>query len=85
MEQIPEPTIRRFARYLRLLDELSGQGEEMISSADFAQLAKASPSQIRRDLLALGALGLRGSGYPIRNVARELRRALSVDTTSPPI
>ena len=51
----------------------------MISSADFAQIAQASPSQIRRDLLALGALGSRGSGYPIQDVIRELRRALSVD------
>ena len=79
MKQIPEPTIRRFARYLRLLDELSGQGEEIISSTNFAKFANASPAQIRQDLLVLGALGSRGSGYPIQNVIRELRRALSVD------
>ena len=79
MKQIPEPTIRRFSLYLRLLDELSHQGEEIISSADLAHIAKASPPQIRRDLLALGALGSRGTGYPIQEVARELRTALRVD------
>lgn len=83
MKLVPEPTIRRFARYLRLLDQLSDRGENTISSTALAQIAKASPSQIRRDLLALGALGTRGSGYPIHSVARELRKALGVDGVRP--
>ena len=78
MKHIPEPTIRRFSLYLRLLDDLSRQGHSIISSADLAQIAKASPPQIRRDLLELGSLGSPGFGYPISNVSTALRRALGL-------
>lgn len=83
MKFVSEPSIRRLARYLRIFDELKQRGEESISSSELGQIAGATAAQVRRDLLALGGLGRRGTGYPVSDVARELGRWLAVSRTRP--
>jgi redox-sensing transcriptional repressor len=75
---VSEISIRRLLRYLRLLEALADLQVEKTSSSELSILAGASPSQVRRDLLFLGGLGKRGSGYDVTGLINKLRDALKL-------
>lgn len=62
---IPEATIARMPRYLRVLTELSDRGLDTVSSDELAAAAGVRPAQLRKDLSLLGSYGIRGVGYDV--------------------
>ncbi len=69
---------QRLSLYLRSLDSLARSGGTA-SSQDLAQTVGVSAAQVRRDLAALGHLGLRGVGYEATGLAVAIRKTLGID------
>ena len=72
----PEPTIRRYPSYLRVIRELMSDGEENISSAVIAERLGLDPVLTRKDLAMAGVPGRPRRGYPARKLADAIVRAL---------
>jgi len=77
--KLPEVTVYRLALYLRVLARLSREGREVIRSEELARLCGVSAAQLRKDLSFIGTFGVRGVGYQVRSLERELRRILGRD------
>ncbi len=50
-----------------------------ISSSEIARLTGINSFQVRKDLAYFGQFGLRGTGYPIRELHQELKKILGLD------
>lgn len=72
-EKVPEFTTERLSVYMRCLDVLLETGVEYASSQQLADQFHLNSAQIRKDLAYFGQFGVRGVGYP----ARELRNRLA--------
>jgi redox-sensing transcriptional repressor len=80
-EHIPRATIQRLAIYIQVLENLSREGSEVISSELLARACSVNPSQIRKDLAYFGEFGVRGVGYHIRDLISAIKQSLGVDRT----
>ena len=78
-EQISELTTSRLSVYLRFLNELDGKGVKTVSSKMLAEQFGLSAALIRKDLSNFGDLGVRGGGYVVEDLRRELRSILGLD------
>ena len=78
-EKISELTTSRLSLYLRCLDELAGEGVERISSKAMAEQFALNSAQIRKDLAYFGEFGVRGVGYSINDLRRQLRQILGLN------
>ena len=78
-EQISEPTTSRLSLYLRFLNELDGRGVKTVSSKMLAEQFGLNAALIRKDLSNFGDLGVRGVGYIVEDLRRELRSILGLD------
>ena len=78
-EQISEPTTSRLSLYLRFLNELDGKGVRTVSSKMLAEQFGLNAALIRKDLSNFGDLGVRGVGYVVEDLRRELRSILGLD------
>lgn len=78
-EQISEPTTSRLSLYLRFLNELDGRGVKTVSSRMLAEQFGLNAALIRKDLSHFGDLGVRGVGYVVEDLRRELRSILGLD------
>jgi redox-sensing transcriptional repressor len=78
-EQVSELTTNRLSIYLRCLTELETAGTETISSQDLAERFKLNAAQIRKDLACFGEFGVRGVGYYVKDLRRDLRHILGLD------
>lgn len=76
--RLSRATAQRLSLYLRSLDALA-HSEATVSSRDLAKTVGVSAAQVRRDLAALGHLGLRGIGYEVGGLATAIRRTLGID------
>lgn len=79
-EKISELTTSRLSLYLRCLDELASEGVERISSKAMAEQFALNSAQIRKDLAYFGEFGVRGVGYSVNDLRRQLRQILGLDT-----
>ena len=77
--RIPDETVRRLPVYLRGLSFLAGQGKTSISSKDLAELVGAHPWQIRKDFSYFGDFGIRGVGYEVGNLSKQIKKILKLD------
>ncbi len=77
--KLPEVTVYRLALYLRVLERLAREGREIVRSEELARLCGVSSAQLRKDLSYIGTFGVRGVGYQVRSLERELRRILGRD------
>ncbi len=77
--KLPEVTVYRLALYLRVLEKLTREGREIVRSEELARLCGVSSAQLRKDLSYLGTFGVRGVGYQVRSLERQLRRILGRD------
>jgi redox-sensing transcriptional repressor len=77
--KIPDETIRRLPLYLRGLLFMSGQGRRSISSKDLADLIGVNPWQIRKDFSYFGDFGVRGVGYQVDNLSKQIKKILKLD------
>ncbi len=71
--------VNRLSVYLRSLRQLEAQGIARISSEQFAQRFHLSPTQVRKDLALFGEFGVRGVGYDVARLARQLSELLNLD------
>lgn len=78
MDKISESTIRRLSGYLRVLDDLVQQHEEIASSKELADRTGVTSAQVRKDLSHFGTFGRRGYGYEVESLRAEIRGILGV-------
>ncbi|MCD6282265.1 redox-sensing transcriptional repressor Rex [bacterium] len=77
--EIPYSTIVRLAQYLRILERLQTVGTGKISSNELAREAKVNSFLVRKDLSYFGEFGVRGVGYEIKSLIREVRKILGLN------
>lgn len=77
-KKIANAVIRRLPRYLRILEEMSKEGEERTSSAELSERIGFTASQIRQDLNHFGCFGQQGYGYAISDLKDEITRILGL-------
>jgi len=80
-EQVSELTAGRLSVYLRCLNALDGAGVKTISSKALAEQFHLNAAQIRKDLAYFGEFGVRGVGYYVKELKRDLRVILGLDRT----
>ena len=78
-EKIPDATIERVALYMRPLEDLVKEGIQVISSEQLADLCNVNPAQVRKDLSFFGEFGVRGVGYDVNDLLREIKKILASD------
>lgn len=78
-EKISELTTNRLSVYLRCLNELADAGIKTVSSQDLAEQFNLNSAQIRKDLGYFGEFGVRGIGYFIDDLQRNLTNILGLD------
>ncbi|MBN2591190.1 MAG: redox-sensing transcriptional repressor Rex [Sedimentisphaerales bacterium] len=76
--KIPDETIRRLPIYLRGLFLASKEGATSLSSTNLSKFIGINPCQIRKDFSYFGYLGVRGSGYNIEKLLKELKSILKI-------
>ena len=75
--RVPEATIARLPVYLRALLEMPERAG-FVSSDDLAAMAGVNAAQVRKDLSHLGSYGVRGVGYEVDHLVRQVSRELGV-------
>ena len=78
LDQLPEATVNQLPYYLRALTGLSDSGVVTISSEALARAAGVTPAKLRKDLSYLGSYGVRGVGYEVAYLCREIEAALGL-------
>jgi redox-sensing transcriptional repressor len=78
MRKVADSTVRRLSLYLRFLEEFEGQGIETVSSGALASRGSTTSAQVRKDLSFFGSFGKRGLGYPVPELADQLREILGL-------
>jgi redox-sensing transcriptional repressor len=79
MDHISDSTVRRLSNYLRVLDELERESEDMVSSQGLAAKSGVTPAQVRKDLSYFGSFGRRGLGYSVAPLKTEIRAILGLN------
>jgi redox-sensing transcriptional repressor len=77
--EIPDIVISRLPVYLRALERLSQEGQEVTSSHELGRRLGISSAQIRKDLSHFGGFGKQGTGYKIAFLKDQLRSVLKVE------
>ncbi len=76
---IPDIVIGRLPVYLRTLNLLASEGQEVTSSQELGERLGISSAQIRKDLSHFGEFGKQGTGYNIPYLCKQLQKILNVD------
>ncbi len=79
--KIPDETIRRLPVYLRQLLLLCQKNCTNVSSDNFSNLVHVPGSQIRKDFSYFGDFGVRGKGYDVKRLIKEIKKILKLDST----
>jgi len=77
--KIPDAAIERLALYSRPLQAFLERGVPVISSEKLAKFCSVNPAQVRKDLAYFGEFGVRGVGYDVGDLLREIKRILATD------
>ena len=78
MRRIPEATVARLPIYLRALLEVAAERTAFLSSEDLAARSGVNAAQVRKDLSHLGSYGVRGVGYEVEFLVRQVSRELGL-------
>jgi redox-sensing transcriptional repressor len=76
--RVSRATAQRLSQYLRCLGPAARVGGT-VSSGELSKAVGVGDAQVRRDLAAIGYVGLRGVGYDAAGLATALRRVLGID------
>jgi redox-sensing transcriptional repressor len=79
MKKVSESTVGRLSIYLRLLNELSQEGVQTLSSEELAGRCGTTAAQVRKDLSFFGTFGKRGMGYDVPALISALRSILGLE------
>lgn len=77
--RIPEATIRRLTHYLRCIEFIKEEGEDIVQSRDLAAFCNISDSLVRRDLSYFGEFGTKGVGYSISELENHIKKILGLN------
>ena len=77
--KISESAVHRLSLYLRILEDLEGEGRETVSSEEMSGQSATTAAQVRKDLSLFGSFGKRGLGYDVAELAVRLRTILGLD------
>ena len=80
IDKVSEFTTHRLSVYLRCLATLEGEGVETTSSKVLAERFSLNSAQIRKDLAYFGQFGVRGVGYPVRQLKQQITGILGLDS-----
>ena len=80
VSHVSKLTTKRLSVYLRCLNTLEQAGANTISSRELAEQFQLNSSQIRKDLATFGGFGVRGVGYDVPLLKRQLIRILGLNT-----
>ena len=75
---ISDLTTERLSVYLRCLDDLIKSDVETVSSQTLAERYHLNSAQIRKDLACFGEFGVRGVGYVVADLKKNLMRILGL-------
>jgi redox-sensing transcriptional repressor len=78
-KEVPDIVVGRLPIYLRALNHLLDEGQEITASKELARWLGLSSAQIRKDLSHFGEFGKQGMGYDVAYLRNQLRRILQVD------
>ncbi len=78
-KKIPPATIVRLPLYLRCLTGLDLRDIQTLSSYELAKYAGTNAAKLRKDLSYLGKLGVRGVGYNVRELYKQITKQLGLD------
>ena len=78
--EVPEVVISRLPQYVRILSQLLEAGEEVTNSQQLGEQLQVTPAQIRKDLSYFGRFGKQGRGYIVRDLLRELKQILGLNS-----
>jgi len=79
VEKISELTTNRLSVYLRCLNELAAEGVKTVSSDKLAKRFHLNSAQIRKDLAYFGEFGVRGVGYYVKDLRKDLTKILGLE------
>ncbi len=79
VEKISELTTNRLSVYLRCLNELAAEGVKTVSSDKLAKQFHLNSAQIRKDLAYFGEFGVRGVGYYVEDLSKDLTKILGLE------
>ncbi|RLB31634.1 MAG: redox-sensing transcriptional repressor Rex [Deltaproteobacteria bacterium] len=77
--KIPKATITRLSLYYRQLELLEFDGYRMVSSEKLAWLCQVNPAQVRKDLGYFGEFGVRGVGYDVIELQKQIKKILALN------
>ncbi len=77
--KIPKATVTRLSLYYRQLELMEFDGYRMVSSEKLAWLCQVNPAQVRKDLGYFGEFGVRGVGYDVRELQKQIKKILAVN------
>ena len=77
---VPDATVARLPVYLRALNTLAERQITTVSSDTLASAAGVNPAKLRKDLSHLGSYGVRGVGYDVDHLVRQVSRELGLVT-----
>ena len=76
---VPDIVVGRLPIYLRALNHLLDEGQQITASKQLAWRLGISSAQIRKDLSHFGEFGKQGMGYDIKHLRDQLEGILKVD------
>ena len=79
IEKISELTTNRLSVYLRCLNDVAEEGARTISSERLASRFNLNSAQIRKDLANFGEFGVRGVGYYVKDLRKDLTKILGLE------
>jgi len=79
----PKAVIRRVSLYLRQLESLARNEDEMVSSSRLGSALGINDAQVRKDLAYFGQFGQPGLGYRVEDLIATLRSILGIDRIWP--
>jgi len=77
--RVPDATVSRLPVYVRILNDLAGEGVDHVSSDRLAELAGVNAAKVRKDLSYLGNYGTRGVGYEVAYLVYQVQRELGLN------
>ena len=77
--QVPDVVVLRLPLYVRALNSILRDGDEVVSSQQLGARLHMTPAQIRKDLSYFGRFGKQGRGYDARFLLNELGQILGLD------
>lgn len=78
-QDIPDIVVGRLPFYLRSLQRMQQEGQQVTSSQELGARLGVSAAQIRKDLSQFGEFGKQGTGYNIQFLSNQLREILNLD------